>query len=674
MEALFQQALDWVVAHPTWANLVLFLAALVESLAIVGVLLPGVLIMLVAGALIGAGAMDLWLAWAAATLGGIVGDGLSYILGRFLKGRVRMLWPFSRHPSTLERGERFVARYGIKSVVLGRFVGPIRAVVPLVVGMMGMPWPRFFVANGLSAVVWAPAYLLPGIVFGASLTLAAEAASRLVILLLLVVVMLWLVAWVTRRLFLLLSPHASVWISAMLRWADVHPSMGKVALALADPAHPDAGTLTGLAGLLIFATFLLGFMISITLIGPADFAFNQVALDLGQSLHTPPADAVMAGLSRLGDPFVLAPLVLVVFVYLRWRRNKRHARYWLAAAAFALVAAPALGWLLQVPRPEIGLSALTPWSFPAIHVLGATVIYGFLAVALARGAPPAWRWLPYVLATLPITAVALARLYFGAEWLSDILASAALGLAWIAILGLAFRRHSRFDRRWPGFGAVAILTLGLAFSARTLTSQNADLIRYRPVPDPISLSAAAWRDGAWQRLPQRRIDLSQHRSQPLDLQYAGPPEHLGAALAATGWQPAATLDWRNALRLLSPGVPLADLPVIPHVHDGHHEALVMLKGLERGTERLVLRLWPSRYRLDGQEPLWVGNVSCQRKETFVGFMVVPITDGHCEAARQQLAADLAAVRASPPRSIEPSRILFVPSLRGWRSPTSPSAQ
>ena len=70
---------------------------------------------------------------------------------------------------------RFFEKYGGKSVAFGRFVGPMRAVIPLVAGMMGMPTGRFLAANILSAIVWAPVYLLPGIVFGASLELAAEA-------------------------------------------------------------------------------------------------------------------------------------------------------------------------------------------------------------------------------------------------------------------------------------------------------------------------------------------------------------------------------------------------------------------------------------------------------------------------------------------------------------------
>ena len=647
MEAFFQQLLDWVSANPAWAYFILFAVALAESLAVVGVIVPGVVVIVAAGALIGAGALSFWVAWLVAAVGAIVGDGLSYGLGCQLKGRARDIWPFARHPSTLERGERFFARFGIKSIAFGRFVGPVRAVIPMIAGMFGMTPGRFFLANVASAIVWAPAYLFPGIVFGASLKLAAEAATRLVLLALALALALWFTAWATRRLFLLLSPRAGAWLSDILRWADLHPSMGKVALALADPDHPDAGILTSLAGLLILATFLLVGVTSVLVIGPPEFGPNQTAVDLALSLHTPAANGLMAGLGRLGDPLVLATVVAIIYLYLRRRRNRRHANYWLAAAGFAVVATTALGALLQVPRPEVGAAHLTPWSFPSFEVLAATTAYGFLAVALARGVPAAWRWAPYVVATLIVTAVSAARLYFATAWLTDILGSLALGLIWVATLGLAFRRHSRFDLRWPGLSAIALTTLAAAVTVRSLTGHAEDLARLVPPPQPTVITEAAWRNGVWQELPQRRTDLWQRRPQPLSLQYAGEPNALAEAMAKHGWHRAQRLDWRNAVRLLSPTLSLTQLPVIPRVQDGQHEALVLVKPGPDQTSRSLLRLWPTPYRIDGRVPLWVGNVTTQHKGVLLGLIALPITDSDGTDAGRRLQAALGALAPEP---------------------------
>ena len=84
-------------------------------------------------------------------------------------GSARNLDPFFQKYGPSERilsGSRaasiFFRRYGVYSVFIGRFLGPLRAVVPLVAGMMHMPPLRFYTANVLSAAVWASALMLLG--------------------------------------------------------------------------------------------------------------------------------------------------------------------------------------------------------------------------------------------------------------------------------------------------------------------------------------------------------------------------------------------------------------------------------------------------------------------------------------------------------------------------------
>lgn len=218
-----QTMVEWVGAHPHWASVALFLISLIESLAVVGALLPGVVILFGIGTLIGAGVLDFWSMVAWAVGGAVVGDGVSFWLGRHHRERLRRAWPFCRYPRMLEQGEAFFRRYGGKSIAFGRFVGPVRAIIPLVAGMMGMRPGRFVAANVGSALVWAPAYLLPGVLFGASLELAAEVASRLVIALLLLLATGWLVVWLIHRLFNLLQPRAPLMIHWVVGLGRAHP-------------------------------------------------------------------------------------------------------------------------------------------------------------------------------------------------------------------------------------------------------------------------------------------------------------------------------------------------------------------------------------------------------------------------------------------------------------------
>ena len=656
-QQLFAQLLGWVRANPNWTYLIVFLVALAESVAVVGMIVPGVVIMVGAGALIAAGELAFWPTAAVAIAGAILGDGFSYWIGYRYRERLRQCWPFNRHPQPLERGIAFFRRFGGKSVAFGRFVGPGRATIPLVAGLMQMPRGRFAVANVGSAIAWGPAYLAPGIVFGASLKLAAEATTRLAILILVLIGLLWLAAWSARRLFLLLSPHASGALRPLLHWANLHPMLGRIAQALADPEHPDAATLAALALALIAATAVLGVSISAGLVGPQDWTLNQAALDLGQSLHTPLADQVMVTLSQLGDSVVIIPLVVAILVFLSLSAQRRTLQYWLAALAFTLVARPALGWLMRVPRPELGLSLDWPWSFPSAPVLSATVLYGFLALSIARTLNTGWRWLPYAIAAIIVTAVATARLYLGAEWLSDIIGSAALGLAWIAALGLAFHRHTETPSHFRGLVLVSLIAVGTALTAATWAQQSSDLERYRARPKSFDLSATAWRARAALPIASHREDLWHRNRRPFDIQYAGPLKHLIDALAWEGWEPAERLSWKNAIRLLSPSLALAQLPALPHVHDGHHDDLILVKDLASGR-RLVLRLWATPGRIDGSEQLWTGDITELTKEVIVDLLALPITAPIDELGNRTLQADLA--RASTISSVMGSPILMAP--------------
>lgn len=167
MEALLTgELLTWLASHTRWLGLAIFMIAMLESLAVAGLLIPGVLLLFAAAALAGGGSLGLLptLAWAFA--GAVCGDLLSFALGRWFHQDIRRLRIFQRHPQWIDRGESFFRRYGPYSIVLGRFIGPIRPIIPMVAGMFDMPTWRFLLVNVLSALAWAPVYVLPGYITG----------------------------------------------------------------------------------------------------------------------------------------------------------------------------------------------------------------------------------------------------------------------------------------------------------------------------------------------------------------------------------------------------------------------------------------------------------------------------------------------------------------------------
>jgi membrane protein DedA with SNARE-associated domain len=114
------------------------------------------------GALIGPSGINFWPVWLACSLGAACGDWLSYWIGLKLEYSVDHMWPLSRHPELIPRGEAFMKTWGIPGIFIGRFFGPLRAVVPLIAGIFEMPFWRFQLANFSSAFMWAAVLLTLG--------------------------------------------------------------------------------------------------------------------------------------------------------------------------------------------------------------------------------------------------------------------------------------------------------------------------------------------------------------------------------------------------------------------------------------------------------------------------------------------------------------------------------
>ncbi|MFN3522927.1 MAG: DedA family protein [Phenylobacterium sp.] len=162
MDALFSSTAEFISRHHAWAGPILGAVTLLESLVLVGAFVPATALMVMAGGLMAAGALDpvsviIW-----CVVGAVLGDGLSYMLGRKLGPgalRARILRP---HRRKVARTRLLTRRYGVASIFIGRFFGPVRAFVPLIAGMLKMKSRTFQLANAASAIVWVPAVIAPG--------------------------------------------------------------------------------------------------------------------------------------------------------------------------------------------------------------------------------------------------------------------------------------------------------------------------------------------------------------------------------------------------------------------------------------------------------------------------------------------------------------------------------
>lgn len=199
MEALLEH---FITQSAMYSLVAIALVAFFESLALVGLILPGTVMMAALGALIGSGEVIFWHAWLAGIVGCLLGDWISFWLGwRFKKPLHR--WSFlKKHKALLDKTEHALHEHSLFTILVGRFVGPTRPLVPMVAGMLDLPIRKFLPPNIIGCLLWPPFYFLPGILAGAAIDIPADMqSSSFKWLLLLTAIVLWLACWLCWRLW-----------------------------------------------------------------------------------------------------------------------------------------------------------------------------------------------------------------------------------------------------------------------------------------------------------------------------------------------------------------------------------------------------------------------------------------------------------------------------------------
>lgn len=621
MIAALQQFLAWIHLHPHWALLLLLLAALLDSVFLIGAFVPAGVALFAAGALVALGSLELWEAILAAALGAIAGDVFSFWLGRRYGERLFAWRPLRRHPELVLNGRRFFQRHGAWSVALARFLGPMRAIVPALAGASGLRTPAFLLADIGSATAWAFAFVLPGVAFGASLGLAAEVAGRLALLLLGVIIALILTVWITLLIGRAAQRHASAWIGAWLDWSQRHRRLGKFGPALADPAQPETPALALLAVLLLLISGIGLWLWAGTALHTYPWAFDAAVFQSMRDLHSPWGWALAQRLDQIGQWIVYGPVALVTFAGLLGLRQKRAAAHWAAAICFGAALSVGLHAVPTLPPPHVYFGTPAPSAQHTRDLVLVTVIYSFLPVLLATGRSPLLGRLLYASAMSIILLVVLARLYTGTQWASIALFSVLVGAVWSAMLGLGYRRHQ--PQRLPVRRVLApsliafIASVAFAWATPHAVAPNPPLTVHR-------VGAAEWMATAWQELPRHRIDIAGRNQQALTLQWAADLTHIKAALAATGWEPPPPLSGSSALRWLGRSLPIAELPILPQVHAGHHPVLSLRRIVDEEQAELI-RLWPSTLALDDGRPIWLGTITRIQARTMYRVLRYPAT-------------------------------------------------
>ncbi|WP_020409343.1 bifunctional DedA family/phosphatase PAP2 family protein [Hahella ganghwensis] len=461
------QSIAWVGQYPELLAITIFLASFFESLVIIGVFIPGVVLLFALAALAGGGALSLEITLISAFFGAVAGDGISFYIGRNFSDRTRSIWPLSRYPDLITQSERFFHRHGGKSVVIGRFVGPLRCFLPLAVGALGMPPARFFTFNVASALAWAPWYILPGFLVGSAIDIETPLPNHFYP----VLGTLLLIIVLTAGLFTQLQWHLRP-TGPFYQWIGNRFDQSRFAHRIWDNAYsvrqgereyPISSALLFTGGLLGFLFFTL-----LTLNLPAIQHLDQTVTEVLNAIQIPALDIVFVGLTLLGDPAFLYLVFGWFVLLLLLRKHIALALFCIAGGLATHALTKILKAFLAISRPD---SPGIPDSFayPSGHTSGAILAYGLITAFIARENMPHHRWHIYILGGIWVLLIASSRLYLQVHWLSDIIGGTLLGLM---LCGLVRTLQSPYDRmpiwhnRWLvtfGFGA-AILAAGYLFT------------------------------------------------------------------------------------------------------------------------------------------------------------------------------------------------------------------
>lgn len=449
--------------------------AFLESLAFVGIFFPGTLLVVLAGALAAQGSYDFWDLFIFATIGAILGDAVSYELGR--RGK-----EYVGKRTQLERGRAFFERYGALSIFIGRFIGPLRPVITVVAGSMGMDRWKFYIANVASALIWSVSLLALGYVFGAAWKVALASFTKigliLLIPLLLFFLLLWLWRWTLRHgrtVFAVLSSILRSSWSGLIHdpyvkaWLERHPAFIAFLQRRVSLENFQGLPLTLLVGAMLYTIVLFTEIVQDYIVSDPLIALDVRLANLFAILRTPQLIHFFYSVTLLGSEMIVILIALAV-TGLLWYERKRLSILVLWLSVLGSSVLTTLGKLLfHRPRPSEIIAVLTEksYSFPSGHATAAVALYGFLAYLVIRE-HSSWRVKvsAFFGALVLIFLIDLSRLYLGVHYVSDVLAGNTLAFG-VLLFAISVGEWLR-SRQWQRVSAIPWRHVGWFIGTGTL--------------------------------------------------------------------------------------------------------------------------------------------------------------------------------------------------------------
>lgn len=627
-----------------WGYWVVLFASILEAVPPISFVLPSGIIIGMFGFFAAQGYYDIKdLIWFA-SLGAIIGDTISYYLGtkgtRFFRNENRIL-----RLSHLDKAREFFNKHGNKSVLLSRFISPLRPLVPFVAGLSGMNKWEFLLWNVIGGFLWATLILTIGYFSGgafATIETWSTRAGLFVLVMAIAAFIIWFLVQNSRPVFRFLRSIPISIKDAIIAHPHVrklvnrYPRFFRFLQNRLDKTKFSGLPLTLLGAIFIYAFFLFVGTIE-GVINSDTIAIADVRIaNLLYTFRDIKLLKVFTWVTLLGkwDVIVTATLICVLILWLWGKRS------YIVALLVTIGGAGLFNSLAKLaihrPRPELAFYTEQSYSFPSGHAAIAMAFYGFVAYVLLRHVH---RWKVRVSiilsALLVIAAIGFSRMYLGVHFFSDVWAGYLMGTLWL-LVGISVAeiltrqpRFSMLHERRPIARAQTVTTVTAGLLVAELLVFVGLGLQYQPErgtypPSEVPIATTdILKTFTDVRLPRYTETLTGSRQEPLNFIFIAQDDvSLISAMEKSGWEKADPVNVGSVLKISKAALlnqSYSSALMTPSFWDAKVPDLGFEKPADAASvrERHYVRVWKTNIEFDGGYRVYVGTGSLDTEREYV---------------------------------------------------------
>lgn len=399
-----------------WGYLLVILAAILETVPVLGIFVPGFITVMAAGFLVKLGFLTIGRTIFAATLGSIIGDVLGYYFGKIYG--ISFLEKYGKYffvnKKQITKIERLLNQHTGKSILVGRFAPLTRAITPIMAGATNISFGDFLFYNVISGIIWGTAFVSLGYLFGQSYEITAHYIGEYVTIA-------FLVSIGIVYIYRLVNKKKHVFAKYHLHTLAIN-----------------------IISLYVFAKITED-VVRMEFVTNIDSWLNNNI----KSLWNPSLNNIAIFITNIAKPTNILIYSTVLLIVLFIKRKWYHLLLLTTSMTLGGISMRLIKLLIHRIRPISSLINVSGYSFPSGHATMATIFFTILLYAFKNDIKNRVIKLFYILImVLTFLLVGFSRVYLNVHWFSDVIAGFSLGIFWVSLLVLIFKFVSVVEKRW----------------------------------------------------------------------------------------------------------------------------------------------------------------------------------------------------------------------------------